>query len=179
MQTLKKIIPFIIGFFVSSPLQAQQSIYDIQIMDINNNLIKLSDFKDKYILVVNVASKCGFTPQYKDLETLFNKYSNKLVIIGVPCNQFGGQEPASEAEIQSFCSNNYNVSFLLTKKADVRGKNIHPLYRWLTNKRLNGKYGTTVKWNFQKYLIDTNGNLVDYFYSTTNPLSDKITSYIK
>ena len=179
MQTLKKIIPFIIGFFVSSPLQAQQSIYDIQIMDINNNLIKLSDFKDKYILVVNVASKCGFTPQYKDLETLYNKYNNKLVIIGVPCNQFGGQEPGSEAEIQSFCSNNYNVSFLLTKKADVRGKNIHPLYRWLTNKRLNGKYGTTVKWNFQKYLIDTNGNLVDYFYSTTNPLSDKITSYIK
>ena len=179
MQTLKKIIPFIIGFFVSSPLQAQQSIYEIQIMDINNNLIKLSDFKDKYILVVNVASKCGFTPQYKDLETLYNKYNNKLVIIGVPCNQFGGQEPGSEAEIQSFCSNNYNVSFLLTKKVNVRGKNIHPLYRWLTNKALNGKYGTTVKWNFQKYLIDTNGNLVDYFYSTTNPLSDKITSYIK
>ena len=90
-------------------------------MDINNNLIKLSDFKDKYILVVNVASKCGFTPQYKDLETLYNKYNNKLVIIGVPCNQFGGQEPGSESEIQSFCSNNYNVSFLLTKKADVRG----------------------------------------------------------
>ena len=179
MQTLKKIIPFIIGFFVSSPLQAQQSIYEIQIMDINNNLIKLSEFKGKYILVVNVASKCGFTPQYKDLETLYNKYSNKLVIIGVPCNQFGGQEPGSEAEIQSFCANNYNVSFLLTKKANVRGKNIHPLYRWLTNKELNGKFGTTVKWNFQKYLIDTKGNLVNYFYSTTNPLSDKITSYIK
>lgn len=154
---------------------AQESIYDITINDISGDKIYFSDFKGKYILIVNVASECGFTPQYHDLETLQRRFDD-LVIIGVPCNQFGGQEPASEKEISAFCTSNFNVSFLLTEKINVKGKEQHPLYQWLTKKSKNGKLNSSVKWNFQKYVIDQNGELVNYFYSITKPLSPKIIS---
>lgn len=158
---------------------AQESIYDISINSINGDIIHLNDFKDKYILFVNVASECGFTPQYKALEELYQKYKQILVIIGLPCNQFGRQEPKSTKEIQQFCSKNYHISFLLTEKVDAKGDEKHKIYSWLTDKKLNGKYNSSVKWNFQKYLVSPTGELIDYFYSITDPMSPKITSILQ
>jgi glutathione peroxidase len=158
--------------------QPLTSIYDIQINSLQGNSINLSNFKDKYLLIVNVASKCGFTPQYKELQKLHEKYKKSLIVIGVPCNQFGQQEPGEAFEIQEFCEANYGVEFLITEKIDVKGNNQHPLFKWLTDKSLNGFKDSTVKWNFQKYLINPKGNLIDYFYSTTSPISKKITKYL-
>ena len=155
------------------------SIYDIKINNITGEPIKLSDFKDKYLLFVNVASKCGFTDQYKDLQELHEKYKDDLIIVGLPCNQFGNQEPGNEEEISQFCQINYGVTFLLTEKIEVKGSNQHPIYKWLTDKNLNGVKSSTVRWNFQKYLLDPSGNLIDYWYSTTNPLSKKIIQHIQ
>jgi glutathione peroxidase len=155
------------------------NLYDIKIDSLQGKPIKLSDFKNKYILFVNVASKCGFTPQYEDLETLSAAYKDNLVVIGVPCNQFGKQEPGNADEIQEFCQVNYGVSFLMTEKIDVKGDEQHPLYTWLTSKELNGNKSSSVKWNFQKYFVDTEGNLIDYYFSLTKPLSTKITKYLK
>jgi glutathione peroxidase len=126
-----------------------------------------------------VASECGFTPQYADLQNLSETYKDKLVVIGVPCNQFGNQEPGTSEEIQTFCSVNYGVEFLMTEKIEVKGENQHPLYQWLTNKELNGVKNSTVKWNFQKYLVDEEGNYIDYYYSVTKPLSSKITKHLQ
>ena len=153
---------------------AQKSIYDIAINDISGNPIDLNEFKGKYVLFVNVASECGFTSQYAGLEELHQQYKNDLIVIGLPCNQFGGQEPEAEKEIQQFCTKNFGVTFLLTEKIEVKGEGQHQLYKWLTNKTENGKVDTSVKWNFQKYLIDEEGNMLDYFMSSTKPLSDKI-----
>ncbi|MGJ8762233.1 MAG: glutathione peroxidase [Polaribacter sp.] len=155
------------------------NIYNTEINSLQNTPILLSDFKGKYILFVNVASKCGFTPQYKDLEELHKTYNDKIVVIGVPCNQFGKQEPGSSSEIETFCEVNYGVSFLITEKIDVKGKNQHPLYTWLTSKKLNNKKSSTVKWNFQKYLVSPEGELVDYYFSITKPLSSKIIKHLK
>jgi glutathione peroxidase len=154
-------------------------LYDIIINSLQGNPINLSSYNGKKILFVNVASKCGFTPQYKELQELQETYKDNLVIIGVPCNQFGKQERGNSDEIQEFCEINYGVSFLITEKIDVKGSNQHELYKWLTKKAINGKSNSTVKWNFQKYLIDENGELLDYFYSITKPMSSKITSYLK
>jgi len=156
-----------------------QSIYDIDINSLDGKAISLSEFKGKKILFVNVASKCGFTRQYKDLETMSTTYLEKLVVIGLPCNQFGGQEPGNASEIQGFCELNYGVTFLLTEKINVKGSDQHPLYKWLTSKDLNGKTSSSVKWNFQKYLVDENGQLIDYYYSITSPLSSKITKSLE
>ena len=155
------------------------NIYDIEIKSLQNTPIQLSDFKGKYILFVNVASKCGFTPQYKDLEKLHNSYKESLVVIGVPCNQFGKQEPGNNQEIKEFCQLNYGVSFLMTEKINVKQTNQHPLYTWLTSKRLNNKKNSSVKWNFQKYLVSPDGKLIDYYFSITSPLSSKITKHLK
>ncbi len=160
-------------------MNATTPIYEISINNISGEKINLENFKGKKILFVNTASKCGFTKQYADLEKLQKLYENKLVVIGVPCNQFGGQEPGTLNEIKSFCERNYGVTFLLTEKVDVKGKNQHPLYNWLTNKEKNGVKNSTVKWNFQKYLIDENGNYLDYYYSITKPMSSKILKYLK
>jgi glutathione peroxidase len=156
-----------------------ESIYDIKINALNGEDIDFTNYKGKYILFVNVASNCGFTGQYEDLQKLYDTYQDKLMIIGVPCNQFGGQEPGSAIEIETFCKINYGVTFLMTEKVDVKGENQHPLYQWLTRQSKNGTSNSSVKWNFQKYLIDKNGALLDYFYSTTKPMSTKITKYLK
>ena len=153
---------------------APKSLYNIEIDSLQGKSIDLSSYKGKKILFVNVASKCGFTPQYKDLQKLHNEYQNKLVVIGVPCNQFGKQEPGESNEIQEFCEVNYGVSFLITEKVDVKGNEQHPLYTWLTKKTENGKKNSSVKWNFQKYLIDEDGELIDYYFSITSPTSSKI-----
>ncbi|WP_152286372.1 glutathione peroxidase [Flavicella marina] len=154
-------------------------IYDISINTLQGKPISLKDFKGKKILFVNVASKCGFTPQYKGLEDLYQQYKDKLMVIGVPCNQFGGQEPGNSIEIESFCEINYGVTFLITEKIEVKGNNQHPLYQWLTDKSKNGKKSSSVKWNFQKYLIDENGAYIDYYFSTTKPTSTKILNHLK
>lgn len=156
----------------------RESIYDIAINAINGKPISLSEFKGKKILFVNVASKCGFTKQYKELKTLNDTYKEKLVIIGSPCNQFGKQEPGDAQQIQEFCEVNFGVTFLLTEKIDVKGSKQHPLYNWLTSKSLNGKKNSSVKWNFQKYLVDDKGNLIDYYFSITKPMSSKITKHL-
>jgi glutathione peroxidase len=154
------------------------SLYDIEINTLNGKHIDLSTLKGKHVLFVNVASECGFTNQYKDLQQLSDAYPGKLVVIGSPCNQFGKQEPGGPSEIQEFCELNFGVTFLLTEKLDVKGSKQHPLYKWLTSKGLNGRKNSSVKWNFQKYLIDEDGNLIDYFFSLTKPMSSKITKYL-
>lgn len=155
------------------------NIYDIKINSLQGKPIDLSTYKNKFLLFVNVASKCGFTPQYKDLEELHITYKDNLVVIGVPCNQFGNQEPGNSDEIQEFCEVNYGVSFLITEKVDVKGTSQHPLFSWLTNKDYNGTKNSSVKWNFQKYLVDKDGKLIDYYFSITKPLSSKITKHLK
>ncbi|WP_339883017.1 glutathione peroxidase [Polaribacter vadi] len=155
------------------------NIYDIKINSLQGKPIDLSTYKNKFLLFVNVASKCGFTPQYKDLEELHKTYKDNLVVIGVPCNQFGSQEPGNSDEIQEFCEVNYGVSFLITEKVDVKGTSQHPLFSWLTNKDYNGTKNSSVKWNFQKYLVDKDGKLIDYYFSITKPLSSKITKHLK
>ncbi|WP_347925465.1 glutathione peroxidase [Pontimicrobium sp. SW4] len=157
---------------------SKSSIYDIRINSLQGKPINLSEFKGKYILFVNVASKCGFTPQYKDLQKLHEKFDDSLVVIGVPCNQFGSQEPGDSFEIQEFCEVNYGVEFLITEKVNVKGSEQHALYKWLTDKDFNGFKKSSVKWNFQKYLINPKGDLVDYFYSTTSPISKKIIKHL-
>ena len=156
-----------------------QSLYDIDLNNIDGANIDLSKFKGKYILFVNVASNCGFTKQYKQLEELYQTYKSDLVVIGFPCNQFGGQEPGDAEEIKNFCTKNFGVSFIITEKINVKGPDLHPLYAWLTDENLNSKISSRVKWNFQKYLLNRDGELVDYFYSTTSPLSAKITNQLK
>ena len=176
---MKQLIALLMALFSFFASNAQTSIYDIAINDISGNPINLGAFKGKYILFVNVASECGFTTQYAGLEELHQLYTDNLIVIGLPCNQFGEQEPATEKEIQQFCAKNFGVSFLLTEKIEVKGDEQHPLYTWLCSKEKNGKSNSTVKWNFQKYLTDEKGEFVDYFYSTTEPMSPKIISIIK
>jgi len=163
------------SFKMSKP---KKSIYSIAINSLQGEKLDLSKFKGKKILIVNVASKCGFTPQYEELQTLSERYNDKLSIIGVPCNQFMNQEPGSSEEIASFCKKNYGVTFTMTEKVDVKGNDQHALYEWLTNKSMNGVMDSKVKWNFQKYLIDEEGNLVNVFAPNVKPLSKEITENI-
>lgn len=155
------------------------SIYDIKINSLEDKEINLADFKGKKVLFVNVASKCGFTGQYKDLQKLYDEYQDTLMIIASPCNQFGKQEPGDASEIQSFCERNYGVTFLVTEKIDVKGSNQHKLYEWLTNKNLNGKKNSSVKWNFQKYLVNEEGEFIDFYFSITKPMSSSIVKHLK
>ena len=159
-------------------IASAQSIYDSKINTIDGVSIDFNDFKGKYILFVNVASKCGFTKQYAQLEELYQAYKNDLVVIGLPCNQFGGQEPGDAEQIKNFCTENFGVSFIITEKITAKGSDLHPIYAWLTDKKLNGKINSTVKWNFQKYLLNKEGKLIDYFNSSTSPMSSKITSLL-
>lgn len=155
----------------------QKTIYNIRLQSIDNKTINLSDYQGKYLLIVNVASYCGFTKQYKELQQLYEKYHN-LEVIGLPCNQFLFQEPFGEEKIEKFCKTKYNISFMLSKKINVKGKNQHEIYKWLTNKDLNGKLNSNVTWNFNKYLISKSGELIDHFSSSINPLSSKITQHL-
>ena len=153
-----------------------ESIYEVTINSLDGNPLDLKSLKGKKILFVNVASKCGYTPQYVDLQNLHLKYGDKVTIVGIPCNQFGSQEPGTSDEITEFCQKNYGVSFQMTEKINVKGDSQHGLYRWLTNKSLNGSQDSKVSWNFQKYLVDEEGLLIDVFSSGVNPLDDEIVS---
>ncbi len=159
--------------------KTNSSFYDLKINTLDGSALDFSSLEGKYVLFVNVASKCGFTNQYEELQKLSDTYPNNLVVIGSPCNQFRAQEPGDASEIQSFCQLNFGVTFLLTEKLDVKGTHQHPLYRWLTKKELNAQKSSSVKWNFQKYLVNPKGNLVDYYFSITKPMSTKITKHLK
>lgn len=161
-------------------LNAQEGgVYDYSFKDIDGNDVALSLFKGKKILFVNVASKCGFTPQYAELQELHEKFGDKVVIIGFPCDQFGGQEPGSEEEIQSFCQKNYGVEFLMASKIDVKGNNQNPIYTWLTSEEKNGVESSKVMWNFQKYIVDENGMYIAHFKSGVKPTDAEITDLLK
>jgi glutathione peroxidase len=163
------------------PAGAQQakSFYDFTVNDIDGNPYSLAALKGKKVLVVNTASKCGNTPQYADLEKLYGEYKNKnLVIIGFPANNFMGQEPGTNAEIKNFCSANYGVSFPMMSKISVKGKDMAPLYKWLTTKELNGVMDSDVSWNFQKYMIDETGKLVGMVPPKEKPYSEKIVNWV-
>lgn len=154
-------------------------IYNFKTKTLEGQTFDFSSLKGKKVMIVNTASKCGFTPQYKDLEELYKRYGGSdFVIIGFPANNFAGQEPGTANEIRKFCTENYGVTFPIMEKISVKGKDIHPIYKWLTSKSENGVMDSEVKWNFQKYLVDENGKLVDVLYSRENPLSDKIISWL-
>jgi len=156
-----------------------KSIYGYSFTSIDGKKISLSEFRDKMILFVNVASKCGFTPQYEDLEKLYEAYKDKIVVLGFPANDFMKQEPGTNEEIASFCKTTYGVKFPMSQKTSVIGKNKHEIYAWLTDKSLNGWNDEEPKWNFHKYLVDEKGELTAVFPSATKPMSDKIVAYLK
>jgi glutathione peroxidase len=162
----------------SSEQKVEKTAYEFSFISVNgNDELRLLDFKGKVILVVNTASKCGFTSQYADLEKLYKEYKDQgLVIIGVPSNDFGSQEPGTNEEIATFCQLNYGVTFLMTQKETVSGEKEHPFYIWA--KETLG-FGRAPKWNFHKYLINREGKLIDYFYSTTSPQSNRFKNAIE
>lgn len=157
-----------------------KTFHSFKAISIDGKEINLNIYKGKKILVVNTASQCGFTPQYEQLEQLFEKYKdNNFVILGFPANNFGGQEPGNNLEIKDFCKKNYGVTFQMMEKSSVTGSDQNEIYKWLTQKTLNGVKDSEVKWNFQKYLIDENGKLVDVASSRESPVSDKIIKWIE
>ncbi|AZI20206.1 glutathione peroxidase [Chryseobacterium taklimakanense] len=156
-----------------------KTIYDYKVESLDGGEINFADYKGKKILVVNTASECGFTPQYADLEKVYQQYKDKVVIIGFPANNFGGQEPGTNAEIGAFCQKNYGVTFPMAAKVSVKGDDTAPIFKYLTEKELNGVKNTAILWNFTKFLIDENGKLIDTFISTTKPTDDAIVKYFK
>ena len=157
-----------------------QTIYDFKVNDINGQEISLSQFKGKVLLVVNVASKCGFTPQYKGLEELYKEFGDQVVVLGFPCNQFGAQEPGNAEEIKSFCSLSYGVTFPMFEKIDVNGPKAHPLYQFLKESK-PGLLGTeAIKWNFTKFLVDKNGEVLKRYAPNDDPgkIKKEIAQYL-
>jgi glutathione peroxidase len=160
------------------PSGGGKSVYDFKVKTIDGEEISLSKFKGKKLLLVNVASECGYTPQYKPLQELHEKYKDKLVVIGFPANNFGKQEPGSNSEIKQFCTSKFNVTFQMMEKISVKGEDAAPLYKWLSNKEENGVTNDAPVWNFCKYLIDENGNIIKYFNSKVDPMSEEITKLL-
>ena len=178
---MKKILFILMAFFGLFSSQAQQakSIHSFKVKALDGKTIDFSKFKGKKILIVNTASECGFTPQYEGLQKLYETYKDQLVIVGFPANNFGGQEPGSNEEIGAFCKKNYGVTFPMAVKVSVKGKDIAPIFKFLTDKKLNGVKSTTILWNFEKFLLNEKGELIDTFVSTTKPTSESITKYFK
>ena len=165
------------SFLNKSSSDSSKNLFDFRINSINGDEINLSNFKGKTILIVNVASKCGFTKQYEDLQNLYETYKNKgLIVLGIPSNQFGGQESGSEEEIKNFCETNFNITFPMTSKYEVKGDNSHPIYLWA--KDTYGK-ATIPRWNFHKILINKEGKVEETYASFTNPMSKKIIKKIE
>lgn len=165
-----------ISFPIPETAVQTQTIYDFKVASLNGGSIDFADFKGKKILIVNTASKCGFTPQYEDLEALYKKYEGKLVIVGFPANNFFSQEPGSNETIEAFCKKNYGVTFPMAAKISVKGKDIAAIYKWLCNKSENGVMDAKISWNFNKFLLDENGKLIAHFKSKVKPMSEEIIS---
>ena len=175
----RRIVLLFLGMVFAGISQAQTGFYDFKVTDIDGKEFDMSSLKGKKVLIVNVASRCGQTPQYAKLQELYEKYGDKnFVIIGFPANNFGGQEPGTNAEIKEFCTQNYSVTFPMMSKIDVVGVNKAPIYQWLTEKAKNGKMDTEVQWNFQKFMIDENGNWVDFVPPREDPFSEKIVQWL-
>jgi glutathione peroxidase len=158
--------------------QANDSFYNLSFTTLEGKEYRFEQLRGKFVLIVNTASACGYTKQYAGLQELWQQYGSKLVVLGFPCNQFGGQEKGDGSEIAAFCSKNYGVTFPLMQKSDVKGKNQNNVFQWLTNKDKNGWNTQEPTWNFCKYLIDAQGNLVQFFPSKVEPLSADITNLI-
>ncbi|MBK8882333.1 MAG: glutathione peroxidase [Bacteroidales bacterium] len=178
MKKQKLILLSLLMIFSTAVFSQKTSFYDFKVKTLEGDNFDLSSLKGKKVMVVNTASKCGYTPQYKELEEVYEKYGDLLVIIGFPANNFMNQEPGTASEIRKFCTENYGVTFPIMQKISVKGDDMAPLYKWLTSKKENGVLDSEVKWNFQKYLIDENGNLVDVVYSKEKPDSDRILAWI-
>ncbi|MBX2842533.1 MAG: glutathione peroxidase [Flammeovirgaceae bacterium] len=169
------ILIFLIFPFIFS---MDKTIYDFEFTTIDGVKKSFSEFRGKHILIVNTASKCGYTKQYENLQNLYNTHKDKLVIVGFPANNFGGQEPGSNSEIKEFCKKNYGVSFIMSEKVSVKGKDINPLFEWLTSQE-NPSFTGSIKWNFEKFLFNNEGKLVARFRSGTKPDDPELTGLIQ
>lgn len=177
---MKKIVLATLLMTIAITISAQKSIHDFKVKTLTGEDFDMSSLKGKKVLIVNTASKCGLTPQYKDLEALYKKYKDHgFVVIGFPANNFMNQEPGTNEEIAEFCEINYGVTFPMMDKVSVKGKDQSPIYSWLTEKSKNGKMDSEVTWNFQKYMIDESGVLVDVVSPREKPNSDKIINWIQ
>jgi len=180
---MKKSILLLVLFILTSVAvnaQNNTSIYQFKVEDLSGSTFDFASLKGKKILIVNTASKCGYTPQYEQLEAVYNKYKNKnLVIIGFPANNFMWQEPGTNAEIATFCKSKYGVTFPMMSKISVKGKDMHPIYQFLTQKKLNGVLDSKVEWNFQKYLINEKGQLEQVYMSGVKTNDEKIINWIE
>jgi glutathione peroxidase len=168
-----KLLVLIFAFMFVAP----KTVYEFKLTSIEGKSFSLAQYKGKKVLIVNTASKCGFTPQYADLQKLADLYKDKLVVVGFPANNFGGQEPGSNSEIKTFCQSRFGVTFPLNEKVSVKGDDIYPLFKYLTEAP-NPDFTGEIKWNFEKFLIDENGNLIHRFRSQTTPLSPELTKYL-
>ena len=166
------------AIIVSLYLMLAGSLYDFKVNGLEGGQIDLAKYKGKKILIVNTASQCGYTPQYDDLQKLYDKYKNTLVIVGFPANNFGGQEPGSNEEISAFCKRNYGVTFPMAEKVSVKGEDIHPLFRYLTDEAKKMGIDDPIKWNFTKFLVDEKGKLVAVFPSRVKPMGEEIAKYL-
>ncbi len=169
----------IVAMLSAFTLPGNPSIHQFKVKSIEGGVIDFSKFKGKKILVVNTASKCGYTPQYEALEKVYETYKDKLVIVGFPANNFGEQEPGSDGEIQEFCKARFGVKFPLASKISVKGDDTAPIYKWLTSKTENGVLDATILWNFNKFLLDEEGKMIAYFPSKVKPDSEEILKYLK
>jgi glutathione peroxidase len=163
---------------VAMVLMTATGLYDFKLTGLDGKPLDLAQYKGKKILIVNTASACGFTPQYADLEALYEKYKGKLVVIGFPANNFGEQEKGTNSEIATFCKKNYGVSFPMSEKVSVKGADIHPLFKYLTDEAAKMGQTDPIKWNFTKFLLDEQGKLVAVFPSNVKPMSEEITKYL-
>ena len=180
---MKKVLLMFVALLGLATAQAQTAqkpgFYDLKFKTLDGKDFKFSELKGKKVMIVNTASKCGYTPQYAELEEVFEKYKGQnFVILGFPANNFGGQEPGTNAEIGEFCKKNYGVSFQMMEKSSVKGNDMNPVYKWLTSKEMNGVEDNRVSWNFNKFLIDANGKFVAHYDSRISPKDQKIIDFI-
>ena len=177
---MKYLMTFAIAALLSAfTLPVSPSIHQFKVKSIDGGVIDFAKFNGKKILVVNTASKCGYTPQYEALEKVYETYKDKLVIVGFPANNFGSQEPGSNDEIQQFCKARFGVTFPLASKVSVKGDDTAPIYKWLTSKDQNGVLDATIAWNFNKFLLDEDGKMIAYFPSKVKPDDEEILKYLK